>query len=64
MRIVRRTLLYLRQHDWAAVAIEVVVVVIGVFIGIQAANWNEARLDDPTPATISHTLRDDRPSYA
>jgi hypothetical protein len=59
MRIVRRTLLYLRQHDWAAVAIEVVVVVIGVFIGIQAANWNEARGEDRRAAVFSQRLRDD-----
>jgi hypothetical protein len=30
---------------WSAVSLEFVIVVFGVFIGIQAANWNEARAD-------------------
>lgn len=33
----------LRQHDWAAVTIEVLVVVVGVFVGLQASNWNDER---------------------
>ncbi|MFO1394112.1 MAG: hypothetical protein U1F09_10170 [Steroidobacteraceae bacterium] len=32
-------------RDWLAVGIDFAVVVIGVFLGIQAANWNNARLD-------------------
>lgn len=35
----------LRRHDWAAVAIELAIVVLGVFIGIEASNWNQARRD-------------------
>lgn len=33
----------LRGHDWAAVAIELAIVVLGVFIGIEASNWNQER---------------------
>ena len=33
----------LRAHDWIAVIIEVLVVVAGVFIGLQVSNWNEDR---------------------
>jgi len=33
----------LRRQDWVAVAIELVLVVAGVFLGIQVANWNDAR---------------------
>jgi hypothetical protein len=33
----------LRQHDWTAVAIELLIVVVGVFIGLQVSNWNEER---------------------
>lgn len=33
------------DQNWFAVGIDLVVVVVGVFIGIQVANWNEARLE-------------------
>ncbi len=39
----RRLLENLRRQDWTAVVIDFVIVVVGVFIGIQVANWNEAR---------------------
>jgi hypothetical protein len=35
----------LRQHDWTAVWIEVLIVVAGVFIGLQVSDWNEGRKD-------------------
>ena len=40
----RRLLDQLRQQNWMAIAIDLVIVVAGVFIGIQVANWNEDRL--------------------
>ena len=33
----------LKQQDWIAVGIEFVLVVVGVFLGIQVANWNGDR---------------------
>jgi hypothetical protein len=33
----------LRRQDWATIAIEFVLLVLGVFLGIQVANWNELR---------------------
>ena len=35
----------LRQRDWTAVTIEVSIVIVGVFIGLQVSNWNDARRD-------------------
>jgi hypothetical protein len=32
-----------RERDWQAVVIEVLIVVAGVFIGLQVSNWNEDR---------------------
>ena len=43
--IFRRFLQRFKQHQWGAVATELAIVIIGVFIGIQVANWNEARAD-------------------
>ena len=33
----------MREHDWLAVLLELLIVVAGVFLGIQAANWNAER---------------------
>ncbi len=36
---------HIREQNWFAVGIDFFIVVIGVFIGIQVANWNEARAE-------------------
>ena len=41
--VLRRVTEHLRQQHWTAVLIDLVIVVVGVFLGIQAANWNESR---------------------
>ena len=41
--ILRRLTASLRTQNWTAVAIELAIVIVGVFIGVQAANWNQAR---------------------
>src|SRR4028119_1389435 len=43
--LLRRVIDHVRRQEWMAIAIDFVIVVVGVFIGIQAANWNEARAD-------------------
>lgn len=43
--ILRRLTENLRAQNWTAIAIEFVIVVIGVFLGTQVANWNESRLE-------------------
>jgi hypothetical protein len=42
---VRRLTNRLRAENWVAISIDLVIVVIGVFLGIQASNWNQARLE-------------------
>lgn len=41
--ILRRVSEHVRAQNWAAITIEFVLVVLGVFLGIQVSNWNEAR---------------------
>jgi hypothetical protein len=41
--ILRRVIGHVRQQQWSAIAIDFVIVVVGVFVGIQASNWNEER---------------------
>ena len=41
--ILRRIKAHVEKENWFAVGIDFAIVVIGVFIGLQVANWNEAR---------------------
>lgn len=41
--ILRRLQQGLRDRDWGMVAVELAIVIVGVFIGIEASNWNQAR---------------------
>lgn len=41
--LLRRVTLHVGEQNWAAIAIDFVIVVVGVFIGIQVSNWNEDR---------------------
>ena len=43
--IFRRIKAHVEKENWFAVGIDFCIVVIGVFIGIQVANWNAARGD-------------------
>lgn len=42
--ILRRLSANLRAQNWTAIAIEFLIVVVGVFIGTQVSNWNQQRL--------------------
>ncbi|MGB6228622.1 MAG: hypothetical protein WBF53_00660 [Litorimonas sp.] len=35
----------MREQNWLAIGIDFCIVVVGVFIGIQVASWNEARVE-------------------
>jgi hypothetical protein len=35
----------LKEQNWTAILIEFVLLVVGAFLGIQVANWNEARIE-------------------
>ena len=43
--ILRRAAEHLKQQHWTAFVIELVIVVLGVFIGMQVSNWNDALRD-------------------
>ena len=43
--LLRRVIGHFRQQEWTAIAIDFVIVVAGVFVGIQVANWNEREAD-------------------
>lgn len=43
--ILRRITKHVREQNWAAIAIDFVIVVTGVFLGIQVGDWNDGRQD-------------------
>jgi hypothetical protein len=43
--ILRRLSQSIKEQNWAAIWIEFILLVVGVFLGIQVANWNAARVD-------------------
>lgn len=41
--LLRRVTKHVKEQNWFAVFVDFFIVVVGVFIGIQVANWNEQR---------------------
>lgn len=57
--ILRRIAQSIRARDWFTVAIELVIVVAGVFIGIEVSNWNEGRKFAAQERSYLSQLRDE-----
>ncbi len=57
--IFRRFLQRFRQQHWGAIATELAIVIIGVFIGMQVSNWNEKRATARQAADFTVRLTDD-----
>jgi hypothetical protein len=57
--VIRRIREHVSTHNWFAVAIDLAIVVIGVFLGTQANNWNEARLERAAAAEYRSQIIED-----
>ena len=57
--IIKRIAEGIKKQDWFVVIIEVMIVVIGIFLGIQVTEWNDARKDDLRALEILIDLRSD-----
>ena len=57
--ILRRLTTALRKQDWFTVAVETLIVVLGVFLGLQVNNWNEARSDQASSRVVLERLEQD-----
>ena len=55
----RGLLARLRHRSWSAIVIELVIVILGVFIGIQVSNWNQDRLAARQAAEFTARLKAD-----
>lgn len=54
--ILRRLAESLRDQNWVAIGIELAILVLGVYLGIQVSNWNEARADEALGREYSERL--------
>lgn len=57
--ILRRLAEGIRKQDWFTVVLEVLIVVVGIFLGLQVDDWNEARKDRATEAAYLQELLED-----
>lgn len=57
--ILRRLANAFRKQDWFTVAVETLIVVFGVFIGLQVNNWNEARKQSELQAKLLERLEEE-----
>ncbi|GJL92753.1 hypothetical protein [Hyphococcus sp.] len=55
--ILRRVIAHFRKQEWTAIGLDFLIVVVGVFIGIQVANWNEARAENLRETLLLNELR-------
>ncbi|MEM1106756.1 MAG: hypothetical protein AAGH87_10230 [Pseudomonadota bacterium] len=55
----RRISAHVKEQNWTAVALDFAIVVVGVFVGIQVANFNDARREAETRAALRLELAED-----
>jgi hypothetical protein len=57
--ILRRVIKHVKNQEWTAIAIDFLIVVVGVFVGLQVSNWNEDRAIDQQSVLFTERLTDD-----
>ena len=57
--LLRRLTKHVKDQNWLAVALDFLIVVVGVFLGLQLGNWNDARADHERAERSIELLRSD-----
>lgn len=57
--ILSRIIKHLKEQNWTAIGIELMIVIIGVFIGAQASNWNDERRERDGERVFLQRIRQD-----
>jgi hypothetical protein len=57
--ILRRVIAHFRKQEWTAIFLDFVIVVVGVFVGLQVNNWNEARVERRAEIGYLAAMEDD-----
>jgi hypothetical protein len=66
--ILRRVIAHFRKQEWTAIFLDFLIVVAGVFVGLQVSNWNAAQADKARAhgylTRIADDLKSDLATYA
>jgi len=54
--LLRRVIDHVKAQNWTAVGLDLVIVVLGVFIGVQLGNWNEDRIRNQSAVVFKERL--------
>ena len=54
--LLRRFISNIKEPDWGSIVVELLIVVVGVFFGIHAANWNDDRLEQEEGRLITEKI--------
>jgi len=57
--LLRRVTEHVKSENWFAVFVDLAIVVVGVFIGIQVSNWNDSRIMQARAEALTERLNDD-----
>ena len=57
--VIRRIRQHIETHNWFAVTIDLAIVIVGVFLGAQANNWNERRIEQAQSVSYRNRLIDE-----
>jgi hypothetical protein len=57
--ILRSVTQHVKDQNWFAVVLDFIIVVVGVFVGLQVSNWNEAKSFDNRETTLLYELKKD-----
>lgn len=57
--ILRRLASAFRKQDWATVSVEIAIVMIGIFLGLQVSGWNQSRIDRADETVFLQSLYQD-----
>ena len=57
--IIRRLRLQAARHNWFGVAVDLAILILGVFLGIQVNNWNQERIERNKGAEYRERLAED-----
>jgi hypothetical protein len=57
--ILRRVIAHVGKQEWTAITIDLAIVVVGVFIGMQVSNWNAEREANQRGAVFAERLKAD-----
>ena len=54
--LLRRIIEHLKTQNWTAVGLDLAIVIVGVFVGTQVSNWNQARIGREDVAQLRSAL--------